>query len=270
MRRGLAPAGLGQRALRDRRRPMSRLPALAWRTTKMLTARRTYTGSRSRPVPSWSDEGGRARLRQAVEGDVDQIADLLEARGESRMPSTCGWSSSDIGLDGVAVVVDGDACRVHRRAARRDAARAPSRRSDRAGRPARSSWWPRTRSTRVGARPCPDGVGARAVGGRPRPPDHDRDPVLLPAVRYEYAIDIAPARRLTRAAGADAVRCRSRRLRRRRAGDRSSAGRRSGDPPSDDAALSCGVAMGARRTSRRRPGWPSATASVVATVGRRR
>ena len=28
-------------------------------------------------------------LRQAVEGDVDQIADLLEAAASRRMPSTC-------------------------------------------------------------------------------------------------------------------------------------------------------------------------------------
>ena len=88
--------------------------------------------------------------------DVDQIADLLEARGEPSDAVDLRLMVDDIGLDGVAVVVDGT--RVVSTASLLDETLPcgiPVAISS--WRPVRSSWWPRTRRRGPGTRPSPDG-----------------------------------------------------------------------------------------------------------------
>ena len=125
-------------------------------------------------------------LRQAVEGDVDQIADLLEARGESsdavdlrlmvrrHRGSTASPSSSTAHVS----------CRP-RVAARRDARACaiPAAGIELAAGQVELVATDTEYEGRGLVRALMAWAHERSAASRPRPPGHDRDPVLLPAVR---------------------------------------------------------------------------------------
>ena len=137
-------------------------------------------------------------LRQAVEGDVDQIADLLEARGESSDAVDLRLMAGDIGLDGVAVVVDG--ARVVSTAALLDETlrlRYPGGRLELAAGQVELV----ATDTEYEGRGL---VRALMAWAHERSADRGHDlqvmigiPYFYRLFGYEYAIDIAPARRVT-------------------------------------------------------------------------